>query len=1770
MNTQALIRIAGAFVLAGNASLAGATALSDAAEALQPGQWVTLSTQNFNSALLDDGDYDVFYYSEDMTWDPVTRQLLFVGGGHADDAEFLRYSEANNSWTRAKPTGGFWHGNFSHAYDHNAIIPSLGKFFFRQPAYDPSDRIEIYDIPSQTWTRSAAMPDRPGCCGGLEWFPELNGLVLANGDAGVLLYNVGSNSWSSLSGSSWGDYHNFAEYSPVHKTMIFGGGESSGGSAVFRINASRQITRLANAPGHLGQTHSIVTTDPNSGNHIVIFNGGQIYEFNPAADTWARLGISAPWGGGVFGTVATPISTYGVILFAHYTGGSSARVYLYKHSPGSGTTVPTVTLTANPTSVASGATTELTWSSTDANTCTASGGWSGTKATSGTETSAALTQNTTFTLSCSNTQGGSTQRSVNVTVASSTPPPTVNFSASPSSVAVGGSSTLNWTTTNATSCAGSGAWSGSKSVPNGSQNVGPLNAAATYNLSCTGQGGSTQRSVTVSLIAAPTVTFTANPTSVAAGGRSTLTWSSQNATACTASGAWAGNKATSGSEQSPVINANATFNLSCTGAGGTTGRSATVTVSANPPPPVAPTVTFSANPTSVAVNATSMLTWTSTNATSCTASGAWSGAKATAGSEATAALSNNATFTLSCTGPGGTSPAQNVTVNVSAGGGGGGGGGGSTTADEGGGSMDLVLLALGLLVLAVRRFGGRAAIAAALLGSAFAANAADVTTVTVVSQSSSSQSNVPVSFGHAFKVGDVPANAVIGARIGSTTVPVQVDKKATHNDGTLRHAVLSMVMPSLGANASQVVTLTDNGSAPSGSAITPAQLLATSFDTDITADIGGTVYSASARDLLSGSPATWLSGPVATEFLLSGPLRTSGGTAHPHLQARFHVRAYEGLQSVRVEAVLENVWAHETGPRAYTYNLTVNVAGRGAVYTQSSANHYRQSRWRRVVWWGTTPSVTVKHDSAYLMATRAVPTYDTRVQISSSAISGWQSGLGTNPGIMSIGDLEPNMPSPGGRFEIAPLPAFQAGYILSQDPRARATTIGYGEQAGAWPMHYRDKNTDHAISIDTFPNASILGGSGIYGTFPACGGSCGAGSLLPEASHHPSLAYVPYLISGDYYLMEELVFWGNWVLFYGESGRHGGSQGLLVWDQVRGQAWMLRTLTEAAYLTPDAHPLKNYLKQKLQNNITYFRNNWVDSNPLGYITNTGAAAWLGLDDWIATWMDDFLTYAFGRMAAMGFTEAQPVLAWKAKFPVGRLTDPGMCWVLASSYWPYVRSDRYVGGSTAFVTNWTDWRRNLIFGWNNDAFRGTNDIGGQEQALFDAQCNSTQMRSILGIGSGQMIGWDGADAYPANLQAAAAVAVEAGVANAQQAWTVLTSRGAYPLSDYGSAPQWAVWPATATASLPAVQISANPTAVTSGQTSTLTWNATNATSCTASGGWAGNKALSGSEPTAAITQNTTFTLSCSNTSGSASASAVVSIQSQPGAPTLTLTANPTAVQSGGSSTLNWQSTNATSCTASGGWTGTKATTGSEARPNITANTTFNLSCTGAGGSIQRSVTVNVQATPPAPTLTLTANPATIQSGGSSTLNWTSANATSCTASGGWSGSKATSGNQTFTNLTATTNYTLQCTGAGGNVSRTAQVTVTTAPAPTVDLNANPTAVAPSGTSMLSWTSTNATACTASEGWSGSRQPQGSESTPALSNNTVFTLTCTGAGGSASDTVTVTVNAGGGGGGGGSDEGGGGSMGLLSLGVLALLAARRNNKKKKVSHPTAVAN
>ncbi|HSX23774.1 MAG TPA: hypothetical protein VLE74_01610 [Candidatus Saccharimonadales bacterium] len=86
------------------------------------------------------------------------------------------------------------------------------------------------------------------------------------------------------------------------------------------------------------------------------------------------------------------------------------------------------------------------------------------------------------------------------------------------------------------------------------------------------------------------------------------------------------------------------------------------------------------------------------------------------------------------------------------------------------------------------------------------------------------------------------------------------------------------------------------------------------------------------------------------------------------------------------------------------------------------------------------------------------------------------------------------------------------------------------------------------------------------------------------------------------------------------------------------------------------------------------------------------------------------------------------------------------------------------------------------------------------------------------------------------------------------------------------------------------------------------------------------------------------------------------------PTASISASAGTVNQNGALTINWSSTNATSCSASGTWSGTKATSGSENRSGDTATTgtkTYTINCGGEGGNATAQTSVTVNATPTSP-------------------------------------------------------------------------------------------------------------------------------------------------------------------------------------------------------------
>jgi hypothetical protein len=167
---------------------------------------------------------------------------------------------------------------------------------------------------------------------------------------------------------------------------------------------------------------------------------------------------------------------------------------------------------------------------------------------------------------------------------------------------------------------------------------------------------------------------------------------------------------------------------------------------------------------------------------------------------------------------------------------------------------------------------------------------------------------------------------------------------------------------------------------------------------------------------------------------------------------------------------------------------------------------------------------------------------------------------------------------------------------------------------------------------------------------------------------------------------------------------------------------------------------------------------------------------------------------------------------------------------------------------------------------------------------------------------------------------------------------------------------------------------------------------------------------------------------------------------PGAPTISASASSVTV--GSSVTITWSSINASSCTASGSWSGALAINGSKVVTPTTAGTaTYTLACANSAGTSaagSANVTVTTAKVPAAPTLSASAS--SVTAGSSVTITWSSTNASSCAASGSWSGALATSGSKVVTpTAVGTTTYTLTCANATGT-SAASSVSVTVAAAP----------------------------------------------------------------------------------------------------------------------------
>ncbi len=441
------------------------------------------------------------------------------------------------------------------------------------------------------------------------------------------------------------------------------GGKASSAAAVTVAAAApapAPTVTLAANPASItaGGSSTLTIAATNATAVTVTGTDGSSYKLQPSGGTQA----------------VSPTATTTYTATATGAGGKASAVAMVTVAPVPPPGMPAVAIAAKPTSIAAGGSSTLTVTAANATTVTLTGSDGSSYNLSAAGGAQAVTPAATTIYTATATgAGGNASAAATVTVVPGTPAaPTVAIAAKPASINAGGSSTLTVTAANATSVkvTGSDGSSYNLSATGGTQAVTPA-ATTTYTAAASGAGGNATAVTTVTVVpapppAAPTVNIAANPTTITAGGTSTLTVAATNATAVTVTGSDGSsyNLSATGGTHAVTPAGSTTYTATATGAGGNATAAATVTVVPVAPPPAA-TVTIVAGPPSITAGASSTLTVVATNATTVVVTGSDGSSYNLAASGGTQSVSptSTTTYTAEATGAGGNASA-NTTLSV--------------------------------------------------------------------------------------------------------------------------------------------------------------------------------------------------------------------------------------------------------------------------------------------------------------------------------------------------------------------------------------------------------------------------------------------------------------------------------------------------------------------------------------------------------------------------------------------------------------------------------------------------------------------------------------------------------------------------------------------------------------------------------------------------------------------------------------------------------------------------------------------------------------------------------------------------------------------------------------------------------------------------------------------------------------------------------------------------------------------------------------------------
>ena len=636
----------------------------------------------------------------------------------------------------------------------------------------------------------------------------------------------------------------------------------------------------------------------------------------------------------------------------------------------------------------------------------------------------------------------------------------------------------------------------------------------------------------------------------------------------------------------------------------------------------------------------------------------------------------------------------------------------------------------------------------------------------------------PFCLGYAFRKGHVQAGQTLVSNIAN----LQVTPKNYWPDGSLKFAVVAG-STALTANTPLTASLS-SGTPPVAPALTTANLRATGITASIAAGAFGTA-SWAAADWDSPFQA-WVSGPQMSSWVYRKPVGSDA-----HLVAWLEVRLFAG-GAVEVLPWIENGYLMVAGPtnKSATFLFTLGGSQRFSAAIDLP-NHCRTPLVAGTAlshWLGADPQVAIKHDTAYMQATGLVPSYRATVPADSIVIN----ELVTTYTPLQVGNHSTSMGMAGYHGSIGLLPEWDVLYLTSTSPKAYDGLIVNAYGAGRYGIHFRDETTQRPLRFSSYPNlvvgeGSAISSSGASSTDSYTPLATGTSPAAWASSHHPSLGFMAYLVTGRWYFMEEVQFVATLSYLKITDTARLNAQGIIQSadgaNTTRGAAWAIRSLAQAACATPDGDTaLRNELLASLQANIDWNHARYVaqPNNPYGWVEPY--SDYTGVGDGVyfeATWMQDFYTAAFGYAKAM--EPAMPAassqrltefFAWKARSIVGRLGGG------APTDYLYADAAEYTiavapTDTPNFVTGTGPWHAN----WG---------------AIYADTLKAPNRGTAPGLRGGD---FPEATSYWGNLQPAIAYAVQHQVPGAVEAYQRMASAANWQqlVSNFNDNPVWSVQP-----------------------------------------------------------------------------------------------------------------------------------------------------------------------------------------------------------------------------------------------------------------------------------------------------------------------------------------------------------------------------------------